>query len=69
MALVFADQEFGESGQGITDPIWPYRRMCGYNRGPFYLIVPDRPRETYLSHVSTIEITSYLGAIPPGFDL
>lgn len=69
MALVFTDQEFGESGQGITDPIWPYRRTCGYNRGPFYLIVPDRPRETYLSHVTTIEITSYLGAIPPGFDL
>lgn len=69
MAIVFADQEFGESGQGITDPVWPYRRVCGYNRGPFYLIVPDRPRETYLSHVTTIEITSYSGAIPPGFDL
>ncbi len=69
MALVFADQEFGESGQNITDPIWPYRRMCGYSRGPFYLLVPGRPRETYISHVTTIEITTYSGAIPPGFDL
>ena len=69
MALVYADQEFGETGQGITDPIWPYRRMCGYARGPFYLLIPDRPRDTYLSHVTTIEITTYLGSIPPGFDL
>ncbi|GAI64165.1 unnamed protein product, partial [marine sediment metagenome] len=28
MNLVYADQEFGETGQGITDPIWPYRKMC-----------------------------------------
>jgi hypothetical protein len=69
MSLVYADQEFGETGQGITDPIWPYRRMCGYGRGPFYLIVPGRPRDTYISHVNRIEITSYIGPIPPGFIL
>ena len=69
MALVYADQEFGETGQGITDPIWPYRKMCGYGRGPFYLIVPGRPRDTYISHVNRIEITTYTGSIPPGFIL
>lgn len=69
MSLVYEDQEFGETGQGITDPIWPYSRKCGYHRGPFYLLVPDRPRDTYLSHVTQIDITSYLGAIPSGFDL
>lgn len=69
MSLVYTDQEFGETGQGITDPIWPYRKMCGYGRGPFYLIVPGRPREVYLSHVNRIEITTYTGSIPPGFIL
>ena len=65
MNLVYADQEFGETGQGITDPIWPYRKMCGYHRGPFYLLVPGRPRDVYISHVNRIEITYYLGSIPP----
>jgi len=69
MSLVYADQELGETGQGITDPIWPYRKMCGYGRGPFYLIVPGRPRDTYISHVNRIEITTYTGSIPPGFIL
>jgi len=69
MALVYADQEFGESGQGITDPVWPYRRMCGYHRGPFYIIIPGRPRENYLKYVTRIEITSYSGPIPYGFEL
>ncbi|MFX1570161.1 MAG: hypothetical protein ACFFCV_17525 [Promethearchaeota archaeon] len=69
MALVYADQELGESGQGITDPIWPYRRICGYHRGPFYILIPGRPRNTYLSHVVSIEITSYTGSIPSGFYL
>ncbi len=69
MALVYADQEFGETGQGITDPVWPYRKMCGYHRGPFYLIVPNRPRDSYLSYVTQIEITTYLGPIPSGFIL
>lgn len=69
MALVYADQEFGESGQGITDPIWPYRTMCGYHRGPFYVAIPGRPRETYLKYVTRIEITSYSGPIPSGFEL
>jgi len=64
MNLVYADQEFGETGQGITDPIWPYRRMCGYHRGPFYLIVPGRPRDVYISHVDLIDITVYDGPIP-----
>jgi len=67
MSLVYADQELGETGQGITDPIWPYRNMCGYGRGPFYLIVPGRPRDVYISHINRIEITSYTGSIPPGF--
>jgi len=69
MSLVYADQELGETGQGITDLIWPYRKMCGYGRGPFYLIVPGRPRDVYLSHVNRIEITTYTGSIPPGFIL
>lgn len=69
MNLVYADQEFGETGQGITDPIWPNRKMCGYGRGPFYLIIPGRPRCVYLSHVNKIEITIYTGAIPSGFIL
>jgi len=64
MSLVYADQEFGETGQGITDPIWPYRKMCGYHRGPFYLLVPGRPRDVYISHVNRIEITYYTGSIP-----
>lgn len=64
MSLVYADQEFGETGQGLTDPVWPYRRMCGYNRGPFYLIVPGRPRDVYISHVNLIDITVYDGPIP-----
>lgn len=69
MNLVYADQEFGEGFQGINDPIWPYRRMCGYARGPFYLIVPGRPRDVYISHVNRIEITTYLGPIPAEFIL
>jgi len=69
MALVYADQEFGESGQGITDPVWPYSKMCGYHRGPFYTIIPGRPRETYLKYITRIEITSYLGPIPFSFEL
>ncbi len=69
MNLVYADQELGETGQGITDPIWPYRKMCGYGRGPFYLIVPGRPRDAYISHINRIEITTYTGSIPPGFIL
>ena len=69
MALVYADQEFGEGFESITDPVWPHRKMCGYDRGPFYLIVPGRPREVYLSHVTKIEITTYLGPIPPEFNL
>lgn len=69
MSLVYADQEFGESGQGITDPIWPYRRMCGYHRGPFYIMIPGRPRENYLKYVTRIEITSYTGPIPFEFEL
>ena len=69
MSLVYADQELGETGQGITDPIWPYRKMCGYGRGPFYLIIPGRPRDTYISHVNRIEITTYTGSIPPEFIL
>jgi hypothetical protein len=64
MNLVYADQEFGETGQGVTDPIWPYRRICGYHRGPFYLIVPGRPRDVYISHVNLIDITVYNGPIP-----
>ncbi len=64
MSLVYADQEFGETGQGITDPIWPYRLMCGYHRGPFYVCIPGRPRRNYLSHVVKIEITVYPGSIP-----
>jgi len=64
MALVYADQEFGETGQGITDPIWPYRRICGYHRGPFYVIIPGRPKNNYLGYVTQIKITSYLGPIP-----
>ncbi|MFX0030362.1 MAG: hypothetical protein ACFE8B_14210 [Candidatus Hermodarchaeota archaeon] len=69
MALVYADQELGETGQGITDPIWPYRRLCGYHRGPFYVIIPGRPRNTYLSHIVQIDITTYTGPIPSGFYL
>ena len=69
MNLVYADQEHGETGQGITDPIWPYRLMNGYHRGPFYALIPGRPRANYLSHVNKIDITSYTGPIPPGFDL
>lgn len=69
MSLVYADQELGETGQGITDPIWPYRKMCGYGRGPFYLIVPGRPRDTYISHINRIEINTYTGSIPPEFIL
>jgi hypothetical protein len=69
MSLVYADQEFGESGQGITDPVWPYRRMCGYNRGPFYVLVPNRPREVYISHIIKIDITTYNGSIPSGYIL
>lgn len=69
MALVYADQEFGEGFESVTDPVWPHRKMCGYDRGPFYLIVPGRPREVYLSHVTTIEITTYLGPIPSDFIL
>ena len=69
MALVYADQEFGESGQGITDPVWPHWMMCGYHRGPFYVIIPGRPRESFLKYVTRIEITSYSGPIPSGFEL
>jgi hypothetical protein len=69
MSLVYADQELGESGQGITDPVWPYRRLNGYHRGPFYVLIPGRPRNTYLSHVVRIEITSYTGPIPPVWEL
>jgi hypothetical protein len=69
MALVYADQEFGETWQGVTDPVWPYRRMCGYHRGPFYVIIPGRPRENYLKYITRIEITSYNGSIPVGFKL
>ena len=69
MALIYADQELGESGQGITDPIWPYKRTCGYQRGPFYVIIPGRPRNTYLSHIVRLEVTTYTGPIPSGFYL
>lgn len=69
MALVYADQELGESGQGITDPIWPYRRLNGYHRGPFYVIIPGRPRNIYLSHIVRLEISSYTGPIPPVWEL
>jgi hypothetical protein len=69
MALVYADQELGEKGQGIIDPVWPNRRMCGYHRGPFYMIIPGRPRDAYLSYVTRIEITSYSGPISSGFEL
>jgi len=69
MNLVYATQEHGETGQGITDPVWPHRLMNGYGRGPFYVIIPGRPRANYLSHVNLINITSYIGSIPEGFYL
>ncbi len=57
MALVYKQQEFGETGQNVTDPIWPYSKICGYHRGPFYLIVPGRVRDVYVKWVNRIEIT------------
>lgn len=69
MNLVYADQELGEGWQDINDPVWPYRRMCGYKRGPFYLIIPGRPRNEYISHVNMINVTTYLGPIPVEFIL
>jgi hypothetical protein len=57
MNLVYKDQEFGETGGTVTDPIWPYARDCGYHRGPFYVVVPGRPRDAYIKYVYKIEIS------------
>jgi hypothetical protein len=57
MNLVYKDREFGEIGGSITDPIWPYAKYCGYHRGPFYLIVPGRPRSAYIKYIYKIEIS------------
>jgi hypothetical protein len=57
MNLVYKDREFGETGFGTTDPVWPYARYCGYHRGPFYLIVPGRPRAAYIKYVYKISIS------------
>jgi hypothetical protein len=69
MALVYADQEFGETWQEVTDPVWPHRKICGYHRGPFYVIIPGRPKASYLKYVTRIEITSYNGSLPSSFEL
>ena len=57
MNLVYKDREFGEGWGSTTDPFWPYARYCGYHRGPFYLIVPGRPRDAYIKYIYKISIT------------
>jgi hypothetical protein len=57
MTIVYKHQEFGESGQNVSDPVWPQPEVCGIHRGPFYLIVPGRPRDVYVKWINRIEIT------------
>jgi hypothetical protein len=57
MNLVYKDREFGETGFGSTDPVWPYAKYCGYHRGPFYLVVPGRPRDAYIKYIYKISIS------------
>ena len=57
MNLVYKDREFGETWGGVTDPFWPYARYCGYHRGPFYLIVPGRPRDAYIKYIYKIAVS------------
>ncbi|MGM0470151.1 MAG: hypothetical protein ACQERB_15230 [Promethearchaeati archaeon] len=57
MCLVYKQQEFGECGLGTCDPPWKNPKMCGYGSGPFYVLVPGRPRGEYLKYVTKIELT------------
>ncbi|TXT54718.1 MAG: hypothetical protein BAJALOKI2v1_740021 [Promethearchaeota archaeon] len=57
MTLVYKHQEFGETGQNVTDPVWPYPKACGYHRGPFYLVVPGRVRDVFAKWINRIEIS------------
>ena len=59
MCLVYKDQEFGECGinGNPCDPVWPCSRRLGYESGPFSLVVPGRPRGTYVKYIYLINIT------------
>lgn len=69
MALVFKEQELGESGmygresQGeyditIDDPPWPYPKYIAYRSGPYRIVVPGRTRDNYINHIKKIHITT-----------
>ena len=60
MCLVYKHQEFGECGYNGNpcDPVWPYPRRLGYDSGPFSLVVPGRPRGTYVKYIYLINITT-----------
>ena len=59
MCLVYKSQEFGECGTygSPCDPVWPYPKKLGYESGPFSLVVPGRPRGTYVKYIYLINIT------------
>lgn len=57
MCLIYKQQEWGETNQYITDPVWPYPRKLGYESGPFSLLVPGRPRDKFVKYIYLINIT------------
>lgn len=58
MCLVYKQRELGETGFGVSDPVWPYSRKLGYESGPFSLMVPGRPRGQYVKYIYLINITT-----------
>jgi hypothetical protein len=58
MCLIYKQREWGETGFGVTDPVWPYPRRLGYDSGPFSLVVPGRPRGQYVKYLYLINITT-----------
>ena len=58
MCLMHKQREWGETGFGVTDPIWPYPRELGYDGGPFSLVVPGRPRGQYIKYLYLINVTT-----------
>jgi hypothetical protein len=57
MCLVHKQREWGETGFGVTDPVWPYARELGYDNGPFSIVVPGRPRAQYIKYLYLINVT------------
>ncbi len=58
MCLIHKQRELGETGFGVTDPVWPYPRELGYVSGPYSLIVPGRPRGQYIKYLYLINVTT-----------